>query len=207
MTSFMMSRPQTELSQDFHQATFRSLSPAAPLQTSGATPQTGLGILMNNKQQDQFANHSSLSYSMANMTPEQQKVVRDDLADRERQASALAAAGMVAESVSRTQNGAIAGEAFPAQGLHAPPMLGSAVPPPSADPGAGIDSINWNLMDLGPALDDMEMDFAKLFDPAHEEANMQTEGSGWPTVGDAEFPDQHSATSSGDAPPGDVANV
>jgi len=54
-----------------------------------------------------------------------------------------------------------------------------------------MDGINWsssgNAPDtaaadplvIGP-IDDIEMDFAKLFDPAHEQASMQTEGSGWP---------------------------
>jgi hypothetical protein len=38
-------------------------------------------------------------------------------------------------------------------------------------------------MDLGQMhLDDMDMDFARLFDPAQEAENMQTEGSGWPTA-------------------------
>jgi len=30
-------------------------------------------------------------------------------------------------------------------------------------------------------MEDMELDFAKLFDPLHEVHSMQTEGSGWPT--------------------------
>lgn len=199
MTTFMMGRPQTHtpIKQESHQADFRSLSPAAPQQTSGAAPQTGLGILMNNKNggggAHQPPKNSAVGYAMASMTPEQQKMVQDDLADRELQASALAAAGMVAETVTYTTVG-IAPNGI--QGLHAPPMLGSLAPPPSADPGSTIEGINWSLMDLGPALDDMEMDFAKLFDPAAEEANMQTEGSGWPGSSDpAQAP-----------PPGNVAN-
>ena len=44
-----------------------------------------------------------------------------------------------------------------------------------------IDSANWGLMDMGGGqLDDMDLDFATLFDPALEEANMKKEGSGWP---------------------------
>jgi hypothetical protein len=39
-------------------------------------------------------------------------------------------------------------------------------------------------MDIGAMhLDDMDMDFASLFDPANEAASMETEGSGWPNVG------------------------
>jgi hypothetical protein len=187
----MMGRPQTHVANpESHQADFRSLSPAGPLQMSGAAPQTGLGILMNNKNGGgaQPANNSAVGYSMASMTPEQRRMVQDDLADRELQASALAAAGMVAETVNHTTVG-VGPNGI--QGLHAPPMLGSLAPPPNADPGSTIEGINWSLMDLGPALDDMEMDFAKLFDPAAEEANMQTEGSGWPGAHDpAQAPPQ-----------------
>ena len=94
--------------------------------------------------------------------------------DRERQASALAAAGMLAESVGNTQ----------AQGLQAPPPLVASAPSNTATTtSTEIDSINWNMMDLGAVhLDDIDMDFATLFDPANEEANMNTEGSGWPSA-------------------------
>lgn len=118
-----------------------------------------------------------------------------DLADRDRQASALAAAGMVAESVSFTSVESRTA-ALSIQGLQAPPTLAGHVPAPPA-PGttattatttstAELDSINWNLMDLGQMhLDDLDMDFAQLFDPDQEAANMQTEGSGWPTAASA----------------------
>jgi hypothetical protein len=116
---------------------------------------------------------SALSYALANTSPERQQAVQDDLADRERQASALAAAGMVAESVTMSQPFGVQ-----SQGLQAPPLLGSGHhmhdPLPSGN--TNMDGINWSLMDLGPTLDDMEMDFAKLFDPALEAANMQAEG-------------------------------
>jgi hypothetical protein len=36
------------------------------------------------------------------------------------------------------------------------------------------------MPDIDPGLEDMEMDFAMLFDPAHELESMQTLGSGWP---------------------------
>ena len=84
-------------------------------------------------------------------------------------------------------------------GLRAPPALGSLTPPTNPDPNAVIDAVNWNVADIGmtidDAVDDIEMDFAKMFDPAHEEANMYTEGNGWPgtvhpassTEGDVEF--------------------
>lgn len=118
---------------------------------------------MNNKPQ-------GMGYTM---TPQQHQLVQEDLADRERQASALAAAGMVAETVDQSS-----GAATP-QGLHAPPMLGSVAPlPPSAS--HTVDGINWSFtgMDLGLALDDMEMDFAKLFDPAKEAEALNTAAEG-----------------------------
>ena len=175
---------------------FRSLSPAAPPQTSG-TPQTGLGILMNNKSSASPNSTLSTGYQMATMTLEQQQMVQADLADRDRQASALAAAGMVAETVGYNQHVGN-GIAPPPNGLglHAPPMLGSVVLPATPEPTGTIDGINWSMMDVGMALDDMEMDFANLFDPAHEEANMQMEGSGWPGTND-QVP----------SPMGDIANT
>lgn len=101
----------------------------------------------------------------------------DELLDRERQASALAAAGMVAESVTGPHVYRINGEV---QGLPAPPRLVTSTAAPAA--GAGeLDNVNWSTLDLGNmTLDDMDMDFASLFDPANEIAHMQTEGSGWP---------------------------
>ena len=145
--------------------------------SGGGPPQTGLGILRNSAP-SQTATHSTV---MAGMTPEQRLLVQEDLADRERQASSLAAAGMVAESVGSTRpvGGVQMGGNQP-QGLHAPPALGMAPPPAE---GSEMDGINWNLMDLGTTtLDDLDMDFATLFDPANEAASvsMQTQGnSGW----------------------------
>ena len=84
-----------------------------------------------------------------------------DAADRERQAQALAAAGMQAEQIN-------------VGGLQPPPVLGNpgAVPPSSggaAGPGA------WNNLDGGGVggggimeADEMELDFAAMFDPAQE---------------------------------------
>lgn len=120
-----------------------------------------------------YKGQSALTYAMKSMSPEQQQ---DDLADRDRQARALAAAGMAAERFTMTQSYNVY-----KQGLQAPPILGPVQPIIEPEPTAinTIDGINWNMMDLGgPALDDMEMDFAKLFDPAHEAASLQSEG--WP---------------------------
>ena len=121
---------------------------------------------------------------MTGMTPEQRLLVQEDLADRERQASSLAAAGMVAESVSLARP--VSGPIGPnsnnqPQGLQAPPALGM-VPPPANTGVTEMDGINWNLLDLGNTnLDDLDMDFATLFDPANEAASvsMQAQGGNW----------------------------
>jgi len=119
-----------------------------------------------------------------------------DMLDRERQASALAAAGLVAESVSRTRSTS-SGDLRPAEmgGMRAPPVLGH--PPSSPAPqqpamataaaASGLAPVDYGVMDIGGGLsavtiDDMDLDFAKLFDPENELAGMQTEGSGWPTA-------------------------
>jgi hypothetical protein len=90
--------------------------------------------------------------------------------ERERQASALAAAGMVADTVGDVKR----------LGLEPPPQLASsAATAPS--PGTELDNINWGAMDMGGLqIDNMDLDFATLFDPTIEEASMQAEGSGWP---------------------------
>lgn len=51
--------------------------------------------------------------------------------------------------------------------------------PPLTSP--EVDSINWNLMDLGGVhLDDMDLDFAQLFDPTNEIVNMTPQAdSSW----------------------------
>ncbi|KAI2496217.1 hypothetical protein MHU86_18268 [Fragilaria crotonensis] len=94
-SSFMMP-PQSQSSSDTHMANFRSLSPGIPQHTSG-TPQTGLGILLTNKNSSIPTAAPSAGYSY-NTTSDHRPQFQDDLADRELQASALAAAGMVAET-------------------------------------------------------------------------------------------------------------
>jgi hypothetical protein len=97
----------------------------------------------------------------ANLPPDQRVRVQEDMADRERQASSLAAAGMVAESVNY---------AMPVgQVLQAPPPL-VGIPPPSQPHGEDgqipMEGINWN--ELGGNMDDIDMDFAAMFDPEQE---------------------------------------
>jgi hypothetical protein len=157
-----------------------------PAATNG--PVTGLSMLMNGHLKPQLPDHLQHNHHLhqpqhqQHHQPQQDRHDemddRDD--DRDRQASALAAAGMVAESVRISGNNARPA----AHGLQPPPALATAHLPlqTSNDP---VDNVDWSFMDMAASnnqivLDDIDMDFAKLFDPAQEVANMQTEGSGWP---------------------------
>ena len=154
------------------------MSPLHP-QSQSTIPQTGLGILMNGSSNPTTAPPpppsavptllapSPTTYQYSGLTPDQQARVQEDLADRERQASALAAAGMVAESINYTKPSVIG------QVLQAPPPL-VGMPPPSQPPvddgNIVMEGINWN--DLG-GVDDIDMDFAAMFDPEQEQAFIQ----------------------------------
>jgi len=108
------------------------------------------------------------------ISAEQQKMMQQDMIDRERQASALAAAGMVAEKVDNS----------PA-GPHSHPAAHN-----NGNGGTGVPNspkLDMSIFDLGDplsavAMDQMETDFSRLFDPENEIQNMETEGSGWPTL-------------------------
>ena len=90
---------------------------------------------------------------------QQQKMMHQDALDRERQASALAAAGNVAANAS---SGDLATMVAP---------IAQTTP-------------DENEFMLDPAMtniEDLDMDFAKLFD--NELQGMETDGSGWPKPG------------------------
>ena len=106
-------------------------------------------------------------------------ISHQDMAEQESQASALAAAGMVAETVSLTRP-AVHAPTGPIQGLQAPPPL-VGLPPPSAGHPGVMEAVNWNVVpELGTAqnVDDLDMDFATLFDPEQEQQYMPTELAG-----------------------------
>lgn len=163
--SVMVGRPQLSPAAEQHQAHFRDQSPpttllqttvhTAPPTVAGQQPQTGLGILMNST--SAFYKPPAISY--AHLTPEQQQ----DIADREKQASSLAEAGLVADAVSH----------LPHPG--APDATTAAAPT--------MEGTNWGLMDTD--LGDMEMDFAKMFDQAVELESMAA-GEGWPATNNGE---------------------
>jgi hypothetical protein len=111
------------------------------------------------------------------LTPEQHSRIQEDLAERERQASALAAAGMVADSVSLTRPSTVIGQVLQAP----PPLVG--IPPPlvmppaasgSSTAGPPLESMNWNFdlggSALGAGVDDMDVEFATLFDSEEEQS-------------------------------------
>lgn len=232
-------------------------------------PATGLGILMSSSSNNNGPTpskfgasgashatstlHHTLHHSqhpLGSYSREQCRSMQQDAQDRERQASALAAAGMAAEQMGGTTEGALlpagsAGVLLPAgsAGLHPPPTLGNptsgrvvatamATHPmhvTSNNPGGYTSNTNnyngsssatniypprqtvattttannndpcmsWSNLELNPGaggdyaqqgggqpltLEEMEMDFAHLFDPSVEWENMQTEGSGWPQL-------------------------
>lgn len=129
----------------------------------------------------------------SHLTPEQRVRLQADLADREQQASSLAAAGLVADSVDYNARPAttvgqvlrappaLVGMPVPATGLSTSVPISSlsdatnnpaSAQPTNANDGGvpQVESINWNLdVDsagpmLGSGLDDIDMDFATLFD-------------------------------------------
>lgn len=147
-------------------ANLRSATAGGSPSDDGNGPRTGLSLLMSGGGLQKPAPSSFASLS--GMNGDGAIAFQEE---RDRQASALAAAGMVAETVAVSEGRA---------GLAAPPLLASSAPPTTSG-GTEIDNINWGTMDVGGLqLDDMDLDFATLFDPATEETNMHTEGSGWP---------------------------
>jgi len=191
--------PAAAVGGEQRQAHFRSISPAHP-QSQLAAPQTGLGILMGGGGKpapllapQKFATGGPPTSSTGHLTVEQQNRIQEDLADRERQAAALASAGMLTDGQQQQQQqqpGVMAPAAGVGQVLQAPPPLVSMVPPSAAGggPGAGggvakapghpsngggdvnMETINWNTIpELGNP-DDMDMDFAAMFDAEQEQS-------------------------------------
>jgi hypothetical protein len=89
--------------------------------------------------------------------------MQQDMIDRERQASALASAGRIAERVDST-----------------PEANGALNPSPLNN---NFDFLNLDSGLSDAAIEQMETDFSRLFDPENEIQNMETEGSGWPGTG------------------------
>jgi len=143
--------------------------------------------------------------AVAHFSSEQRRMMQNDLQERERQASALAAAGMVAETLPRGHSPPLPmGVAIQSSGtvspggtlggaMPAPPSLGHPPSTPPPDPGivaqaqhsgavavatAPTDGNNWGMLEVEGGLsavtiDDMDLDFAKLFDSSTEAEIMQ----------------------------------
>lgn len=208
--------------------TFRIDSFANAGANSIETPHTGLSVLMNSGSYGSVMNkNKDVDQTMAHPNHS----VQQDLFDRERQASALAAAGMVAEEVSRSRSNSTVGFAsssssnlqqihqqhdnnnsesqshatngikedlnFTVHGNNSTSDAKSNLNTPNPLQEQHLDSTSslsfhhngddmmWNGMgnfNSNNGLEDMEMDFAKLFDPQMEVDAMNTEGSGWPSM-------------------------
>eukprot|EP00934_Nitzschia_sp_Nitz4_P002585 Nitzschia sp. Nitz4//scaffold27_size158506//105163//112092//NITZ4_002612-RA/size158506-snap-gene-0.219-mRNA-1//-1//CDS//3329545524//2575//frame0 len=153
-------------------AHFRSNSPShrAP---GSSTPQTGLGILMNGGSGGGGPTNASpgpVGAAPRLLAPHPPPPSSGDTSERDRQASSLAAAGMVASDPSKFNKPSMG------QVLQAPPPLVGMTPPTLAPspgmPSSGeveMDGINWNELG-GTGDDDMDMDFAAMFDPEQEQA-------------------------------------
>lgn len=210
-----------------HETHYRSLShphnqnSSAHMSSVGNGPQTGLGILMNRGNLNPNTSSGTAVFSASVLYPEHRRHVQEDLVDRDRQASSLAAAGMVAESVNLSRpivrNGSFqrigSNGNFPRvgsggqliQGLQAPPTLGGSGPPASPTT-QQMDSINWNMIDIAgdsastpnPPVDDLDLDFAAMFDPANEFTVMQTQGTTGNQMQGSVFPNTlHRTTATG----------
>lgn len=199
-------KPLTGATMTYH-TSFRSN------QVGGGPPPTGLGVLLssnsgiianNGTHALHHHRHDSSGGSSYN-TDQQRMLIQQDALDRDRQARALAAAGMVAEKIGTADAHATA--------LRPPPALGNPASSPSTGnlrshfgSATNLSSnqtlpndpyMSWANLDVNAAeggnllneqgetaltLEEMEMDFAYLFDPTVEWENMQTEGSGWPMM-------------------------
>lgn len=116
-----------------------------------------------------------------NLTPEQRKLMEQDMLDRERQASSLAAAGMqVEEHIRRSP--------VPGEDSKFSDRGNSVI---------NIDSVDFDILGdtsrpLSPsAMEEMELDFSRMFDPQVELQSMETEGSGWPTLNNSDVNKAH----------------
>jgi len=123
MLSLSLAQPH-QTGGEQRQAHFRSDSKSYT-KSARMQPQTGLGILMNGSASATADTPATTTF--AYLTPEQQARMHEDLQDREQQASALAAAGMVADTVQYSRPAAaasVAGNSMgQGQGLPAPPAL------------------------------------------------------------------------------------
>lgn len=141
----------------------------------GEPLQTGLGVLMSSHENGGRGDAHTLQQLQRMYTPEQLRLMQQDAHDRDRQAHALAAAGLSVSSSGHPLSPH--GESMIGQDFHpvcniGDPLSWSHIENTIENPGGGM------------SLQEMEMDFQNLFDSNVEWENMQTEGSGWPLLSD-----------------------
>jgi hypothetical protein len=147
----------------------------------GEPLQTGLGVLMSSHENGRGDAHT-LQQLQRMYTPEQLRLMQQDAQDRDRQAHALAVAGLSVASgggmptspLSPQSESMMGGQEFHPVCNIGDPLSWSHIENSIENPGGGG----------GMSLEEMEMDFQNLFDSNVEWENMQTEGSGWPLMSD-----------------------
>lgn len=180
-------------------------------QDGAGPPPTGLGVLLsssggiiaNNGTHALHHHRHTSSGGSTSYTEQQRLLIQQDNLDRDRQARALAAAGMVAEKIGTADTHVTALRPPPALGNpvssngNLRSHFGSATNLSNSQTLPNDPYMSWSNLDTNPGgggglldehgetvltLEEMEMDFAHLFDPTVEWENMQTEGSGWPLM-------------------------
>ena len=101
-------------------------------------------------------------------TPEQLRLMQQDAQDRDRQAHALAVAGLSVASGGGIPTSSLSPQSESMMGREFHPVCNIG------------DPLSWSHIEN----EEMDMDFQNLFDSNVEWENMQTEGSGWPLLSD-----------------------
>lgn len=190
-----LQQPQHHAIHQPQQQPLQQLSPDGISQSFPGGPQTGLSVLMNGNHvisssptvMSYVGGQSVTSAQMMSepplhmgqqpmahkvlrvLSPDQHQRMKLDLRDQDRQAKALADAGMVAESVNMSrgssQQNITGGVAVKQETdvLHNPSHQSVA---------------DFGICDMGLPLDDMELDFANMFDPSNEASALQHPTSG-----------------------------
>jgi hypothetical protein len=162
----------------------------------GEPLQTGLGVLMSSHENGR-GNAHTLQQLQRMYTPEQLRLMQQDAQDRDRQAHALAVAGL---SVASSGGGGMPTSPLSPQSES---MMGGQEFHPVCNIG---DPLSWSHIENpggggGMSLEEMDMDFQNLFDSNVEWENMQTEGSGWPLMRDNTGSQQQPPPMSPSVPP------
>lgn len=152
----VMGRPRVSSSSEQRQTNFRLSDRSNASGSTVAKAPTGLSLLLGGGvggsagPSSGAATTPSSQPDMTHLTKEQQAKIMQDRAEQDRQASALAAAGMAVDTV----------------GLCDPSDIDQ------------LDAMNFNLEFANMHVDDLDLDFATLFDTANEELHLQNHTQG-----------------------------